>query len=56
MKEQIRKHEETIAVLEQELAALRTTADQPVSVATFAAEPIQFVTELEPVRAMSGFA
>ena len=55
MKEQIRKREETIAVLEQELAALRTTADPPVSVATFAAEPIQFVTELEPLRVMSGF-
>ena len=55
MKEQIRKHEETIAVLEQELAVLRTTADPPVSVATFAAEPIQFVTELEPLRVMSGF-
>ena len=55
MKEQIRKQEETIAVLEQELAALRTTADPPVSVASFAAEPIQFVTELEPLRDMSGF-
>ena len=56
MKEQIRKQEETIAVLEQELAALRTTADPPNSVALFAAEPIQFVTELEPLRDMSGFA
>ena len=55
MKEQVRQREETIAVLEQELAVLRTTADPPVSVATFAAEPIQFVTELEPLRVMSGF-
>ena len=56
MKEHIRKREETIAVLEQELAALRTTADPPTSVALFAPEPIQFVTELEPLRDMSGFA